>query len=318
MEVDALETARQLTARGEAFALATVVWRRAPSSGQIGAKAVITADGGIRGWLAGACAEPAVIAEARKALAEGMPRLVFLGSPEELAEHGGRDGVVSVPIACQSEGALEIYIEPVLPKPHIVAIGRSPVAAALVRLASALGWRATLVNETASGEGDVDAVGDLDAAQVGERSAVVVATQGHYDEEALERALATPAAYVGLVASRKRAWAVLEYLRDRGVSGERLAQVHAPAGLDLGSVPTEEIAVAIMAEMVQLKASGAFGGGVAEASASAVHEERDPVCGMGVLVATARHRAINEGRTFYFCSAGCKKKFEHEPQRFGL
>src|SRR6266487_367680 len=102
MEVDAFEIARELTTRGEAFVLATVVWRRSPSSGQVGARAVITVDGSIRGWLAGACAEPAVIAEARKALAEAAPRLVFLGSPEELEEHR-REGVVSVPIACQSE-----------------------------------------------------------------------------------------------------------------------------------------------------------------------------------------------------------------------
>ena len=125
MDLLALES--NLETAGRPYVVATVVWRRSPSSGQVGAKAVITPDGVIRGWLGGACAEPAVVAEARRALADGTPRLMFLGSPEELAEHQ-RDGVVSVPIACQSEGALEVYVEPVMPKPHLVVIGRSPAA----------------------------------------------------------------------------------------------------------------------------------------------------------------------------------------------
>ena len=129
------------SARGEPFVLATVVWRRAPSSGKEGATALITPDRTVRGWLGGACAEPTVVREALKALEEGSPRLLFLGPPEEL-EGRARDGVVTVPIACQSEGALEVYVEPVLPQPQLVAIGRSPAADALAALAAGLGWRA--------------------------------------------------------------------------------------------------------------------------------------------------------------------------------
>ena len=243
---DVLQLAAELSGRGEPFVLATVVWRRAPSSGKEGATALITPDRRVRGWLGGACAEPTVVREALKALEEGSPRLLFLGPPEEL-EGRARDGVVTVPIACQSEGALEVYVEPVLPQPQIVAIGRSPAAGALAALATGLGWRSVLVEDSADLGADVD-----------ERSYVVVATQGHFDEEALEHALATPAGYVGLVASRKRADAVLGYLRDRGVAEEALARVHAPAGLDLGHVSTDEIAVAILAEIVQLRAAGAL------------------------------------------------------------
>ena len=179
----------------------------------------------MRGWLGGACAEPTVVREALKALEEGSPRLLFLGPPEEL-EGRARDGVVTVPIACQSEGALEVYVEPVLPQPQLVAIGRSPAATALAAMAAGLGWRSVLVDDGGDAEGR-EGVGrvltTLDLAQAGvdDRSFVVVATQGHYDEDALERALATPAAYVGLVASRKRAEAVLGYLRDRGVPTKR-------------------------------------------------------------------------------------------------
>ncbi len=143
---------------------------------------------------------------------------------------------------------------------------------------------------------------------------MVVATQGHYDEDALELALATPAAYVGLVASRKRAKAVLGYLRDRGVSQEALAHVHAPAGLDLGRLPTQEIAVAILAEIVKERAGGRLPSGTPTVAPK--HEEIDPVCGMTVDVATARYRTTHEGRTYYFCAASCLKRFEEDPARF--
>ncbi len=303
LKPDVLRLAAELSGRGEPFVLATVVWRRAPSSGKEGATALITPDRTVRGWLGGACAEPTVVREALKALEEGSPRLLFLGPPEEL-EGRARDGVVTVPIACQSEGALEVYVEPVLPQPQIVAIGRSPAAGALAALATGLGWRSVLVEDGADLGADVD-----------ERSYVVVATQGHFDEEALEHALATPAGYVGLVASRKRADAVLGYLRDRGVAEEALARVHAPAGLDLGHVATDEIAVAILAEIVQLRAAGALETG-AVAETPARHEEIDPVCGMTVDVADARYRTVHDGRTYYFCSAGCLESFESDPARY--
>ena len=303
MRPEVLQLAAELSGRGEPFVLATVVWRRAPSSGKEGATALITPDRAVRGWLGGACAEPTVIREALKALQEGSPRLLFLGPPEEL-EGRARDGVVTVPIACQSEGALEVYVEPVVPQPQIVAIGRSPAARALTALATSLDWRSVLIEDSADLGADVD-----------ERSYVVVATQGHFDEDALEHALATPAAYVGLIASRKRAGAVIGYLRDRGVSDDALARVHAPAGLDLGHVATDEIAVAILAEIVQLRAAGSLDPGTVGVTATR-HEEIDPVCGMTVDVADASYRTVHDGRTYYFCSAGCLGSFESDPARY--
>ena len=317
MKPEVLELAASLSGRGEPFVLATVVWRRAPSSGKEGATALITPDRHVRGWLGGACAEPTVVREALRALDEGSPRLLFLGPPEELAGHE-RDGVVTVPIACQSEGALEVYVEPVLPQPQLVSIGRSPAANALAALSAALGWRSLVVDDGGdpSDHPGIERVSTtLDLGEVDERSYVVVATQGHYDEDALERALATSAAYVGLVASHKRAQAVLGYLRDRGVSDEALSRVHAPAGLDLGHVATDEIAVAILAEIIQLRAAGELAGGPV-ANASSRHEELDPVCGMTVDVADARYRTVHEGRTYYFCSAGCLERFEADPAKY--
>lgn len=321
MRADVLEVATELSRRGEPFVLATVVWRRAPSSGREGSTALITPDGRVRGWLGGACAEPTVIRESLSALQEGKPRLLFLGSPEEL-EARGRQGVVTVPIACQSEGALEVYVEPVLPQPHLVVIGRSPAVATLAAMGGALGWRTVVVDDGGvagdfPGASRVVTTLDLEEASVTDRSWIVVATQGHYDEEALEKALATSAPYVGLVASRTRAEAVVGYLRDRGVPEEALARVHAPAGLDLGRVSHEEIAVAILAELVRDRAAGAFEAR-GEPAAASRHEALDPVCGMTVDVATARHRSTFAGRTYYFCSAGCRERFEADPAGFAV
>jgi xanthine dehydrogenase accessory factor len=315
MNRDILELARERAARGEPFVLATVVWRRTPSSGKEGSTAMIDADGRVHGWLGGACAEPTVIRESLTAMREGTPRLMFLGSPEELREHD-RDGVVTVPIACQSEGALEVYVEPVLPRPELVAIGRSPAVDALVSMADALGWNTLLVDDGGRAEDHPRAdrvLTSLDLSGVTEGSFVVVATQGHYDEDALQRAIETPARYVGLVASRKRAESVVGYLRDRGVPDEALARVRAPAGLDLGAIAHEEIAVAILAELVKEKTAG---GPAWVASAPEPEEAVDPVCGMTVEVVGARHRVEHEGRMYYFCSAGCAKSFQDDPARY--
>ena len=298
MSADVLEIAHERSARGEPFVLATVVWRRGPSSGKTGSKALIAADGTVTGWLGGACAEPAVAREAMRALADGMPRLMLLGPAEEL-EGARREGVVTVPIACQSEGALEVYVEPVLPRPQLVAIGRSPAAGAAAAMADALGWRSLLVLEEAELGGA--------AARIGPRAYIVVATQGHFDEAALDLALAREPAYLGLVASRKRAASVLDYLRARGGSEDALANIRAPAGLDLGSTEPNEIAVAVLAEIVQLRAAGAASTSVT--SAASPEEAIDPVCGMAVAVATSRHQVTRDGRTYHFCSAGCRERF---------
>jgi len=313
-----LELAVDLARRGQPFVLATVVWRRGPSSGKQGSKAVILPDGTVRGWLAGACAEPTLVAEARAAMADGRPRLLFLGPAGEL-DGVSRDGVLPVPMACESEGALEVYLEPTLPQPHVVVIGRSPAATTVAVLARALGWRATIVDD----EGSVDHPGgipvvtslDLGGLGVDTSTATVVATQGHYDEAALEAALATDAGYVGLIASRRRAAAVLDYLRTRGVAEDALARVQAPAGLDLGAVDPDEIGVAVLAELVALKAAGGL---LPPVTAVPDGEEvRDPVCGMTVDAARARHRSEHEGLVYVFCSAGCQRQFDADPAKYG-
>jgi xanthine dehydrogenase accessory factor len=318
---DVLEHARELVERGETFALATVVWRRGPSSGKEGCRALITASGQVVGWIGGACAEPVVVREARHTLAEGVPRLVFLGTPDELESVAVREGISYVPMSCQSEGALEIYIEPVEPKPHLVVVGRSPMVEALVQMGQAIGWRTVLVDPDGGAAEDHPCaqcvVSELDfkLAGVTERSLVVVATQGHHDEEAVEQALLAGPAYVGLVGSRPRAKSVLDYLAGRGLSKETLARVTVPAGLDLGKVSHREIAVGVLAELVKRRAAGELVTGVRVAMPE-ITEVIDPVCGMTVEVGSARQKLDHDGTTYYFCCAGCLKAFEGDPTAF--
>nr|MDQ2874813.1 XdhC family protein [Actinomycetota bacterium] len=254
---DVLAQAADLARRGESFALATVVWRQGPSSSQQGSRAIITAAGELNGWIGGACAEPVVIREAREVIARGTACLLLLGSPDQFGA-AVPDGMVVVPISCQSEGALEVYIEPVIPAPGLVVVGCSPMAQKLAELARAVGWRADLI----AGE-------DFTAAAASATSMVVVATQGHGDEEIVAQAVAARPAYVGLVGSRKRGAAVLGYLADRGVPQDQLDRVRVPAGLDLGPTTHQEIAVAILAELVQVRASGALTAAAAMAGATA-------------------------------------------------
>jgi xanthine dehydrogenase accessory factor len=316
---EVMEHAAELARRGEAFALATVVWRQGPSSSQQGSRAIITADGELDGWIGGACAEPAVVRAARHVIATGSAELLLLGNPDQFAG-AVPAGVAVIPISCQSEGALEVYIEPVVPVPHLVVVGRSPMAQALASLAQALGWHAELIDGA-----------DFTGACADERSLVVVATQGHDDERVLERAVAGRPAYLGLVGSRKRGAAVLGYLADRGVPKAELDRVKVPAGLDLGSTTHPEIAVAILAELVQLRASGALAGatgvparlgesagtqtatGQAGRAQGRPAEATDPVCGMTVSAGPGGLPLEYAGVSYYFCSAGCRQAFNADP-----
>ena len=322
MNRELLELATDLHRRHRPFVMATVVWARGPSSGKQGGAAIIEADGTIHGWIGGACAEPAVLREARRVLNDGESRLMYLGPAEELDGHR-RDGVVTVPIACASEGALEVFMEPVLPQPHVVVVGKSPAVQTLVKLLAAMDWRATVV---ADGDdagafpataGVVASVDEIPTIGIDDATAVVIATQGHYDEPALEAALATAAPYIGLVASKKRSETVLGYLRDRGFADAELRRIHTPAGMDLGPVEHREIAVAILAQLVAIRASGGIGGPASEAAFEVAPPTAiDPVCGMTVDVDGARFVSVYGGETFHFCCPACKKTFEDQPAEY--
>lgn len=265
-----LRRAVELAEAGEPFALATVVAREAPSSARAGDRALIEADGTLRGWLGGACIEPTIRREAENALADGEPRLVVF-APDGDAD---RPGAVVHPMTCHSGGTVEVHVEPELPSPALILYGDSPVCRALAAMAPAAGYRVRAVGVG----GDAAAYGDVEVVERGEAAPgagaspgdgpgtagtpgatpdvfAVVATMGEWDLEAVREALASGARYVGLVASPRRAGAVRERLEAAGVDpGGRLVS---PAGLDLGAREPGEIAVTILAELVEVRRGAA-------------------------------------------------------------
>ena len=303
-----IDVAADLQRRGEPFVLATVVRCEAPTSAKPGAKALVHADGRVEGWVGGACAEPVLVRESLKALRDGRPRLVGLYG-EGGRQPGRTEGILDYAMTCHSGGTLEIYVEPYLPTPQLVLVGHGPVIEALETLGRAAGYALVPLP-------DASAWGRLDALELGRRASVVVATHADSDEDALERVLRSDAGYVSLVASRKRTTAILGRLSQRGVAAERLGRLKAPAGLDLGAVTPVEIAISILAEIVQHhRGDKTVEAGPSPATATPT-EAIDPICGMPVEIATARHRSDAGGRTTYFCCAGCKETFEQNPGRY--
>jgi xanthine dehydrogenase accessory factor len=251
--------------RGEAaYALATVVVRRAPVSAHLGDRAIVTADGLMEGFVGGSCSRDIVRRQGLDAIRTGIPRLLQI-RPDSLASNDEDNGeTVVVPMGCASEGAVDVYIEPHLPARILLIVGHTPVAAALAQLASVLdGYH---VQRIVAGDEMQDLGEEASASAIAieslagylaalgaqrERLVAVVASQGHYDERALAILLSgTPQAFIGLLASRKRAATVFGALEQEGTPRERLAEVRNPVGLDLGARSPGEVAVAILAEIV--------------------------------------------------------------------
>jgi xanthine dehydrogenase accessory factor len=257
---DILDTISTRKSSGVPFALATVVRTVAATAAKAGAKAVILPDGTIsEGWIGGGCARAAVLKAARDALADGKSRLVSVQPPDALDEQGlkageERGGVRFAKNMCPSQGTMDIFVEPVLPRPQVVICGSSPVAVAVADLAGRTGFAVTVCAPAAeqSAFNEVDRRIEGYVLPVDEAGAryVVISTQGRGDEAALLAALAIDIDYVAFVGSRRKAEALKAALAERGVSAERLARLKAPAGLDLGAITPDEIAISILAEIV--------------------------------------------------------------------
>ena len=320
---DILERVASLENEGKPFVLATVVACKPPTSAKPGAKAIIQPDASFYGWVGGSCAQPLVTQESLKALQDGEARLVLL-APDPSDVDVGLQGTVLIPMTCQSEGTLAIYLEPWLPKAELVVIGQSPMARSLISLGGRLGFRVSACDPSATSEFFPDAdylVQDLESlrGRIGSRSYVVVATMGHYDEEALEVALSGHASYVGMVASPRRGKAVIQYLRGKGIHDDVLEVVRYPAGLDIGAETPEEIALSILTEIVQrLRAEGKGISSEPVVQPEAELESKDPICKMTVRVADSRYHSTYNGTTFHFCCLPCKDQFEQEPERHAL
>ena len=313
-----LNKASELLTKGEPFAVAEVVRYLSPISGKVGDKAIVFADGTVWGWIGGGCAQPAVIKEALKALKDGRPRLVRISpsSPQQ-------EGIVAYNMTCHSGGTLDVYIEPVLPKPNILILGRSPVGRTLAKLGKAINYSVSVAapqadRATYPDADQVQADLDLSGVRIGPLTFIVVSTQGECDEEALEQALKTNASYVAFVASKVKAIKVLQSVGERGISAERLGQVRAPAGLNIQAGTEEEIAVSILAEIVQLSRSQAIDQNEIAASLPEKEEARDPICGMTVDIRKTKYKSESDGKPFYFCCGGCKQRFDQQPDKYVL
>jgi xanthine dehydrogenase accessory factor len=277
---DLARRADELAAAREPFVTALVVRAQKPSSVAAGDSALVLADGTIEGFVGGACAETSVRLHALRVLETGEP-LVLRIVPEE-AGREPEEGAVTIENPCLSGGALEIFLEPRLPAPRVTVVGDTPIAHALVSLGERLGY-------------------DAGTDQLDDDLAVVVASHGRDEEDALERALRAGVPYVGLVASRRRGASVVGELRGR-LTEEDVARVRTPAGLDIGAQTAEEIALSILAEIVSVRR--------ARQTLPAPGTAIDPVCGMEVTAAAPSPHVERDGRAVWFCSEGCRERFE--------
>jgi xanthine dehydrogenase accessory factor len=245
---DWYRNAKELEAKGESYVLATVVRAIAPTSAKPGDKAVVTEEGVVHGWIGGSCAEPTVKKEAKVALTDGACRVVQITPEPNLAND--REGLVVVPMTCYSGGELEIYLEPHRAKRELVVFGNSPVAQALVELGVAVGYKVTVVDTTErpplEGATVITSLDEVDLLRPDE-AAIVVATHGVFDEDAIARSVELLPGYLGVVASPKRFSSLGGSMQRRGVSREAWAQVDGPAGIDIGAHTPQEIAVSIIA-----------------------------------------------------------------------
>lgn len=356
---DLPERLAQLSREGAAVVVATVVSRRAPVSAQVGDKALIHADGRMEGFVGGACSREIVRRQALLALQGGQARLVRIvpgAAPD--AEHAFAERV-TVPMNCASEGQSEVFLEPLLPPRLLVVVGRTPVARAIAAHAALMGdrvWR-VLDDDEAPAEPDAVPLGALtarlSALPAAQRARVrsVVASQGHYDETALEALLRAQPNPVGLLASARRAATVRDTLRVlSGFTDADLDRIRAPAGLHLGARTPHEVALSVLAELVQLDRAGhgaaplpvpaapeaepttpppAAGStppaaptglavqvmGLTELPVLTSDSAVDPVCGMTVTL-PAKHTADHAGATYAFCCPHCKARFLKDPARY--
>lgn len=316
-----IEQGRELRRARQPFALATVVRCERPASAHPGDQALITADGCLYGWIGGSCTEPVIIREALRALRAGRSCLVRLGPPD--AQPGiAPDGLVTYPMTCHSGGTLEVFVDPCLPAPRAVLVGQAPVTVALATLAATAGFEVVVCDPRAAVEEFPAArqvIASLDPAALAldPYTYVVVATHGQADDEALAVALRGPARYVALVSSRRRADVCRATLLAAGLTREQVDCLKAPAGFDLGATTPAQIAISIVAEMVQhvCSATTIEQGDVPSPVATAVTAV-DPVCGMTVEPAEGAPSLIHGGQVYYFCCSGCRGQFERDPDRF--
>lgn len=303
-----LDQITELRSREEPFVLATVVAYKSPQSAKPGSKAIIKPDGSSIGWVGGGCVQPIVLRAAKEALHTGEPKLLTI-SPDAAREDW--KGVESYRMTCEGGGSLEIYLEPFLPKPQLVIVGRSPVAQTVAHLGHLLDFKVIAADTEANAEVFPEAdllLTNLSEVRdhIHEGSYVVVATMGNGDEEGLLAVIGTRPRYLGLVASEKKSKALFEYLLETGTTPEDISVITVPAGVELGGETLPEIALSVAAEITRVRRTGLE---------QPVQEEVavDPICGMTVDVENAKYTSVVGEETVYFCCLRCKETFDRPP-----
>ena len=345
-DVSTLEA--ELQRKREPYARATVVRREPPASANVGDRAIVTADGGLHGWIGGAaCAQSIVTKEGTEAIERGSPALIGIAPDPDTVD---RPGLEAYPMSCHSEGVLELFVEPVAPTTELVIVGDSPVAQTLARLGSELAVDITLVagngSETVDVPEETTVLTTVDpetiAESIGREPLVVVASMGKYDARGIAAGVLADAPYIGLIASDNRAAEDIERaagLIDRDPKTVAAAVTN-PAGVDISAYTPAELAASLLAEVVDVRsrvspASGAESAETGDEDSAhdgqsgtdstenpeagdgstddALEEAIDPVCEMTVDPAEAAATVDHDGETYYFCCHGCADSFENDP-----
>ena len=313
-----LEKAISLNKKAEAYATAMIVRRKIPSSGKPGDKAIITADGQIHGWIGGGCTRGIVLKEAMASLQDHKPRMVSI-SPEASEKSSKNTKVYSM--TCQSGGEVEVYIEPVLPKPHLLIFGKSHIGMALAKIAHAMDYTVEVVMTNVDPHvfptaDALHAIHDFQGGEDYQNSFVVVCTQGEGDAEALHKALSLNSGYTAFVASRKKANAIFQEVRLKGATFDQLKTIKTPAGLDINAKLPEEVAISILAEVIQTFRTEEK----EQKEQSPIELGNDyymnPVCNIPIQKSTAKHILVYNNEKVYFCCDGCKVSFEKDPEKY--
>ncbi len=298
------------------FVTATVVRSQAPSSGKAGDKAVITRDGTVTGWVGGGCVQGIVLNEAKAAMRDGKPRLVRV-SPEPV--ENPESGIISYKMTCHSGGTIDVYIEPQLPNPQLIIIGKSIIGRSLIKVARALDYNISLLAQEATRDQfpQVDQVVpeiNLESINVGPNTYIVVATQGDQDEKCIRAAIDSEASYVAFIASRRKRDGVYLSLLSKGVEQKKLDAIKSPAGLDINAKTSDEVAISILAEIIQTHHGHSIDFSKLESENSDIYI--NPVCGIEVSKTKALHILEHKEEKVYFCCDGCKILFEKDPDKY--
>jgi xanthine dehydrogenase accessory factor len=323
MTADMSRRAQELAAQGAAFVTATVVRAQRPTSAQAGNAALVLGDGTVEGFVGGVCAEHSVRAYALRAIETNEAVLLRILPFSAEDETGGtvdessiEDGAVTVQNPCLSGGAIEVFLEPVVPAPRVLVVGETPIAGAVLQLGAELGLNVVAI------EGELldPRSGDL---------ALVVAAHGRDEVHTLRRGLEANVPYVGLVASRKRGDGVLGELHGDGVPKKLLERIDVPAGIDIGARTPAEVALSILAQIVAVRRGQPMAGKLGGSTDHDTHPHNpapqtvvrdracvsptiavDPICGMTVAAVAGTPSVEYRGETIYFCREACKTTFE--------